>query len=101
MFSSEGGRFNRLNHNTIENENIILLLNSKNLTVRAYKSGEYVFSEQSLSNLINDTQGNEWTVNEEALVRKSDQLPLKRLPGHLSYWFGWFAFFPKTLVWEK
>ena len=36
-------------------------------------------------------------VTEEALLGpESETLP--RLPGHLAYWFGWYAFFPKTLV---
>jgi hypothetical protein len=24
--------------------------------------------------------------------------PLERLPGHVTFWFGWFGFFPETEV---
>ncbi len=82
-------------------ENILLLLASKNLTVRAYQRGDRVFRDQIVSGVLTDTEGDEWMISEGGLVRKSDQFRLYRLPGHLSYWFGWYAFFPKTQVWKK
>jgi hypothetical protein len=39
-------------------------------------------------------------VTEEALVGPDDQ-HLPRLNGHLSYWFGWYAFFPNTEVYPE
>ncbi|HUF38446.1 MAG TPA: hypothetical protein VMN57_07985 [Anaerolineales bacterium] len=38
-----------------------------------------------------------WEITEEALVGP-DGARLERINGHLAYWFGWFTFFPKTLV---
>ena len=32
-------------------------------------------------------------MTEEALVGPDGER-LARVPGHLAYWFGWFAFFP-------
>jgi hypothetical protein len=44
-----------------------------------------------------DESGAEWHVTEEVLRGPTgEQLP--RINGHLAYWFGWFAFFPHTLV---
>ncbi|NIT79520.1 MAG: DUF3179 domain-containing protein, partial [Thermoplasmata archaeon] len=48
---------------------------------------------------IIDDAGRSWRVTEEALVGPTgEQLP--RIPGHLAYWFGWFAFFPQTEVYS-
>jgi len=42
-----------------------------------------------------DERGGIWRVTEDALVGPGGER-LTRLPGHLAYWFGWFAFFPAT-----
>ena len=43
-----------------------------------------------------DENDAEWNVEEEALVKADGTETLARLPGHVSYWFGWFAFHPDT-----
>jgi hypothetical protein len=47
-----------------------------------------------------DANGRVRQVTEEALVGPDGET-LPRLGGHLAYWFGWYAFFPDTLVYEK
>ena len=48
-----------------------------------------------------DSNGVEWQVTEEALVSTSDSsLRLPRLSSQTSFWFGWFAFHPNTLLYE-
>jgi len=41
--------------------------------------------------------GVRWRITEEALVGPDGQ-KLPRLGGHLAYWFGWVAYYPKTVV---
>ena len=66
---------------------------------RAYERGGYTFSVSKASDTLTDEQNRPWRITEEALVGP-DEERLPRLGGHLAYWFGWFAFFPKTEVFE-
>jgi hypothetical protein len=68
--------------------------------VRAYERGAENFSLGPKEDVLLDSSGDEWRLTEEALIGPDDQ-HLPRLNGHLSYWFGWFAFFPKTLVYPE
>ena len=65
---------------------------------RAYERGRYTFSALNTSTLIDDRE-RQWRITEEALVAPDGE-SLPRLGGHLAYWFGWFAFFPQTEVFE-
>lgn len=65
--------------------------------VRAYDRGSFEFSPGATDDQLIDQDGAVWTVTEDALVAESGET-LERLPGHLAYWFGWFAFFPGTEV---
>ena len=42
-----------------------------------------------------------WRVEEEQLVNPRGGERLPRLGGHVSYWFGWYAFYPKTEVYTE
>ncbi len=65
--------------------------------VRAYLRGSETFAPGEMDNEVVDGNGRSWQVTEEALVSPDGQT-LDRVSGHLAYWFGWFAFFPDTLV---
>jgi len=65
--------------------------------VRAFLRGDEAFSPGTTPDAVVDERGLEWTVTEEGLLSPEGELA-PRLSGHLSYWFGWFAFFPNTLV---
>lgn len=67
--------------------------------VRAYERGEYQFTEGTDPDTLVDAAGNTWRITEDALVG-SDGATLPRLGGHLAYWFGWFAFYPATEVYQ-
>ncbi len=65
--------------------------------VRAYDSAGLSFSAgEDGSTLISD-DGRSWRITEAALVSAEGD-PLERIGGHLAYWFGWFGFYPDTLV---
>jgi hypothetical protein len=68
--------------------------------VRAYARGDETFAPGEAANVVVDSQGRSWQVTEEALVGPAGE-SLPRLPGHLAYWFGWFAFFPETAIYGR
>ncbi|MFQ5966471.1 MAG: DUF3179 domain-containing protein [Acidimicrobiia bacterium] len=65
--------------------------------VRAFEAGAHIFSQGVDPDTLVDEVGVVWEVTEDALVSAEGE-SLGRLPGHLSYWFGWFSYFPRTLV---
>jgi len=57
--------------------------------VRAYERGDFEF--ESKIKPVLSTDGKEWAVSEDALI-SSDGTRLRRLPGHVSYWFAWAGY---------
>ena len=65
--------------------------------VRAYARGNNTFRPGERRDMLLDSGGRSWRITEDALVGpKGERAP--RIAGHLAYWFGWFTFFPKTLL---
>lgn len=67
--------------------------------VRAFARDGRSFSPGPTPDIVMDEFDNEWQVTEEALI-SPDGETLPRINGHLAYWFGWYAFYPETLVYE-
>jgi hypothetical protein len=67
--------------------------------VRAFERGEHEFVPGPEPDTLLDEDGNTWQVNEDALLGPDGETA-PRLGGHLAYWFGWFAFFPNTLIYK-
>jgi hypothetical protein len=67
--------------------------------VRAFDRGNNMFSPGPQADVLLDEDGNQWQVTEGALLGPNGKTA-PRLGGHLAYWFGWFAFFPNTLIYE-
>jgi hypothetical protein len=65
--------------------------------VRAFQRNGERFRAGPGPDRVRDQFGRSWRVTEEALVDPGGR-QLSRLEGHLAYWFGWFAFFPRTQV---
>jgi len=69
-------------------------------TVRAYERGDRTFAPgRNLMGLsfLTDQDGRAWRVNEGELA-SPDGRKLRRLPGSLTLWPGWFAAYPQTGV---
>jgi hypothetical protein len=67
--------------------------------VRAFERAGQTFSAGPSPDALLDEAGQRWQITEAALVGpKGERLP--RINGHLAYWFGWYAFFPKTLLYR-
>ncbi len=67
--------------------------------VRAFHRGSHTFSPGSQVGTVVDEQGRTWQVTDDALVGTGGEIA-PRLGGHLAYWFGWYAFFPNTLIYK-
>lgn len=67
--------------------------------VRAYDRGEHEFAPGPDKNSVLDEAGNVWQMTEAALIGPNGE-KAARINGHLAYWFGWYAFYPETLVYE-
>ena len=63
--------------------------------VRAYASEGRTFSLVGNREVLMDESGMAWTLTENALTN-SEGVSLKRIPGHLAYWFGWSTFYADT-----
>jgi len=68
--------------------------------VRAYDREEETFHPGPDDSTVLDSAGRVWQVTEEALVGPDGELA-PRLNGHLAYWFGWYSFFPNTLLYGE
>ena len=68
--------------------------------VRAYDSGGNLFSAGGDDLTLVSADGGTWQISEEALIG-ADGARLERIGGHLAYWFGWFGFYPDTLVYGE
>jgi hypothetical protein len=68
--------------------------------VRAYERGSHTFSRGPDAQTLLDENGRVWQIAEDALTGPDGET-LARLDGHLAYWFGWFAFFPNSQVYDR
>ena len=68
--------------------------------VRAFDRGEQIFSPGADPDTVIDSEGGIWQITEEALIGPNGE-EAPRVNGHLAYWFGWFSFFPNTLVYGE
>jgi len=73
---------------------------------RAYERGERRFASagdgladaQEPAALV-DSDGVVWELTEDYLVSSADSAQrLRRLPSHMSFWFGWYQFHPDTEI---
>ena len=67
---------------------------------RAYARNGQVF-EYDNDELVLDDSGQRWRVLEDALENAGDPTErLERLPSRDAYWFGWYAFYPHTELYQ-
>jgi hypothetical protein len=88
----------RVVNDTLGGEEIVLVAEPIGRTVRAYRRGGHRFGLGPEDRTVNDERGIRWRVTEDALIEIDGQGVLDRLAGHISYWFGWYVFNPRTLV---
>ena len=67
--------------------------------IRAFARGDHTFSPGADDYAVVDENGRTWQVTEEALIGPDGET-LARINGHLAYWFGWYAFYPETELYQ-
>lgn len=83
-------------NDTLGGQELVVTFNPIAGAARPYERDGHDFSPTQDPDVVLDEDGAEWRVEETALVKSDDGESLARLPGHVSYWFGWFAFHPDT-----
>ena len=68
--------------------------------VRAYERQGREFSAGADASTLLSEDGRSWRISEDALVAEDGER-LNRIGGHLAFWFGWFGFYPNTLVYGE
>ena len=85
---------------------LVVIASSISEAARAYERGERRFvsagddpaSAEEPTALV-DSDGVVWEVTEDYLVSSADPTQrLRRLPSHMSFWFGWYQFHPDTEI---
>lgn len=92
----------RVVNDVVGGRNLVILADSETRTARAYERRDYNFSVgKTAREIVEQQTGEVWQVHEEQLgnARTGEHLP--RLGGHVSYWFGWYAFYPGTEVYRS
>ena len=97
----------RVVNDTLGETNVVVLGSEISQAAKAYERGDQEFSRvegdasTGVPMKLVDKNGQVWDVTEEALVNASDaSQTLPRIPTHSSFWFGWYAFYPDTELYE-
>jgi Protein of unknown function (DUF3179) len=86
-------------NDTLGGVNLVIVADATTRTARAYERGTHTFSPGTSPGTVMDTKsGTAWQVKEEHLADPDGKEKLPRLGGHVSFWFGWYAFYPATEV---
>jgi hypothetical protein len=92
----------RIINDSIEGVNVVLVAGTSHRTVRAFARGPYSFHVGAHPGVVLDEKTRSvWRVEEDALVQTRTGERLPRLGGHVSYWFGWYAFYPYAKVYGQ
>jgi hypothetical protein len=90
----------RVTNDSIGSVAVTLVADRESGAVRAYARESHLFAEgPSARELVEPATGALWRI-EEGRLQTSGGGSLAPLAGHHAYWFGWFAFFPETEVYE-
>jgi hypothetical protein len=85
-------------HDEVGGKGIVLLTNPRSGGVRAYESGGKRFA-LSGGALIESEASATYRIEEDALVSEAGAR-LRRIAGHNAFWFGWYAFYPTTEIYD-
>ena len=91
----------RVVNDIIGNTRLVVIASARSQAARVYERKNHTFeamSESPNADVV-DLEGNVWSVTEDYLTNTADPAgKLKRLPSHMAFWFGWYAFHPDTGV---
>ena len=94
-------RKKKILNDVVDTTPLVIVADADTRTARAYERRDYQFSEgTSPQEIVGQPGSAVWRVQEEYLVNLQTGERLSRLGGHISYWFGWYAFYPRTKVYS-
>ena len=92
-------------NDSLGGQSLVVVTVGRARSARVYERRDHWFSlaepgeGESGAVVLIDQQERRWRMEEEALVLEDDSdQRLARLPSHVAYWFGWYAFYPTTDV---
>lgn len=93
-------RAERLVHDALGGVPIVLVVDPDSGAVRAYERGDRRFETPDAAPLrqLRAGDGSMWWIGEDGLAPDAGGDLLSRVPGHVAFWFGWYAFYPETTV---
>lgn len=91
----------RVINDRLGDEPLVVVADPGSGAVRAYRRGGRTFAPAAAGTPgeLVDGDGRRWAAGEESLAPlepAAGAAPLARLPGHQSFWFGWYSFFPHS-----
>ena len=98
----------RVVNDDVAGTEIVVLASGESSGTRVYLRDAHTFelpadvSVTGIPKSVLDSTGTRWELTDDYLVstaNPSEKLP--RLPSFVSFWFGWFAFHPDTLVYGE
>ena len=99
----------RVVNDSVGSTEVLVIGSSGSQAARAYERKGRLFSldredtaPEELPEVLVDSDGLTWRVTEEYVISDGDpSLRLRRIPTHMSFWFGWYAFHTSTQVYSK
>ena len=95
-------------NDTLGGRGLVVITPGEGAGARAFQRDGQEFAkvrfagDGAASVIVVDQGGDEWRLEEDALVKVSDPAQrLDRLPSHVSYWFGWYAFHTATEIYGQ
>ena len=95
----------RVVNDTMGDREIVILASSISSDARVFKREGRQFALDSdgqtpaVPHAVVDEEGQVWQVSDTGLIGPGGET-LDRLPSYVSFWFGWYAFHPDTLLFE-
>ena len=88
----------RLVHDTVGGVELVLVADGASGAVRAYERGgrEFMLPGVTPVRQLRAEDGTAWRLTEDGLAPAAGGDLLPRVPGHVAFWFGWYAFYPDT-----
>ena len=95
-------------NDSLGGQNLVVVTEAGFNGARVYERGTHEFAlaqdieVQEGAIILTDERNRSWRVEEESLVLNQEPIDrLKRLPSHMSYWFGWYQFHPDTDIYGQ
>ncbi len=88
-------------NDTLGGQELVITFNPLAEAARTYERAGHNFTPTQDPDVVLDEDGVQWRVEETGLVKSDGTETLARLPGQVSYWFGWVAFHPDTEIFGK